>query len=94
MEINPYPSTLNLALVGLQSRIESELSDSLAVSENFGEFQVRDVKFLKVPDYFPALKDSIVHAGFLGSEIVAKVRTYNDPALRLLLDPRTDQRKR
>lgn len=63
------------ALVGLQSRIESELSESLAVSENFGEFQVRDVKFLKVPDYFPALKDSIVHAGFLGSEIVAKVRT-------------------
>ncbi|KAG9070775.1 hypothetical protein KI688_008315 [Linnemannia hyalina] len=63
---------------GLQSRIESALSESLAVSENFGEFQVRDVKFLKVPDYFPALKDSIVHAGFLGSEIVAKL-IFPDP---------------
>ncbi|KAG0373616.1 hypothetical protein BGX24_011463 [Mortierella sp. AD032] len=63
---------------GLQSRIESELSDSLAVSENFGEFQVRDVKFLKIPDYFPSLKDSIVHAGFLGSEIVAKL-IFPDP---------------
>ncbi|KAF9128137.1 hypothetical protein BGW39_005325 [Mortierella sp. 14UC] len=63
---------------GLQARIESELSDSLAVSENFGEFQVRDVKFLKIPDYFPSLKDSIVHAGFLGSEIVAKL-IFPDP---------------
>ncbi|KAG0277005.1 hypothetical protein BGZ95_006688 [Linnemannia exigua] len=63
---------------GLQARIESELSDSLAVSENFGEFQVRDVKFLKIPDYFPALKESIVHAGFLGSEIVAKL-IFPDP---------------
>ncbi|KAF9097636.1 hypothetical protein BGX29_007998 [Mortierella sp. GBA35] len=63
---------------GLQARIERELSDSLAVSENFGEFQVRDVKFLKIPDYFPALKDSIVHAGFLGSEIVAKL-IFPDP---------------
>ncbi|KAF9913194.1 hypothetical protein EC991_003654 [Linnemannia zychae] len=63
---------------GLQARIESELADSLAVSENFGEFQVRDVKFLKIPDYFPALKDSIVHAGFLGSEIVAKL-IFPDP---------------
>jgi len=50
----------------------------LTVSENFGEFQVREVRFLKIPDYFPALKDSIVHAGFLGSEIVAKVRLEND----------------
>jgi hypothetical protein len=48
------------------------------VSENFGEFQVREVKFLKIPDYFPALKDSIVHAGFLGSEIVAKVRILDE----------------
>ena len=43
------------ALVGLQSRIESELSESWAVSENFGEMQVRDVKLLKVTDYFPAV---------------------------------------
>ncbi|KAF9924160.1 hypothetical protein FBU30_005828 [Linnemannia zychae] len=63
---------------GLQSRIERELQESLAVSENFGEFQMRDVKFLKIPDYFPALKDSIVHAGFLGSEIVAKL-IFPDP---------------
>ncbi|KAG0074402.1 general RNA polymerase II transcription factor, partial [Podila epicladia] len=59
-------------IAGLQNRIQSAIEDSLTVSENFGEFQVREVKFLKVPDYFPSLKDSIVHAGFLGSEIVAK----------------------
>ncbi|KAF9188446.1 hypothetical protein BGZ50_001345 [Haplosporangium sp. Z 11] len=63
---------------GLQARIQSEIEESLAVSENFGEFQVREVKFLKVPDYFPALKDSLVHAGFLGSEIVAKL-IFPDP---------------
>ncbi|KAG0250030.1 general RNA polymerase II transcription factor [Mortierella polycephala] len=63
---------------GLQARIQSEIEESLAVSENFGEFQVREVKFLKIPDYFPALKDSIVHAGFLGSEIVAKL-IFPDP---------------
>ncbi|KAF9349496.1 hypothetical protein BGX26_012226 [Mortierella sp. AD094] len=63
---------------GLQSRIQSEIEDSLTVSENFGEFQVREVKFLKIPDYFPALKDSIVDAGFLGSEIVAKL-IFPDP---------------
>ncbi|KAG0314379.1 hypothetical protein BGZ99_008169 [Dissophora globulifera] len=63
---------------GLQSRIQGEIEDSLTVSENFGEYQVREVKFLKVPDYFPALKDSIVHAGFLGSEIVAKL-IFPDP---------------
>lgn len=67
---------LHMTPLGLQSRIENELSESLAVSENFGEFQVRDVKFLKIPDYFPNLKDSIVHAGFLGSEIVAKVKKH------------------
>lgn len=64
-----------LATLGLQNRIQSAIEDSLTVSENFGEFQVREVKFLKIPDYFPSLKDSIVHAGFLGSEIVAKVWT-------------------
>ncbi|KAG0096369.1 general RNA polymerase II transcription factor [Podila epicladia] len=59
-------------------RFTSAIEDSLTVSENFGEFQVREVKFLKVPDYFPSLKDSIVHAGFLGSEIVAKL-IFPDP---------------
>ncbi|KAG0052775.1 hypothetical protein BGZ83_002129 [Gryganskiella cystojenkinii] len=65
-------------IAGLQARIQGEIEDSLTVSENFGEFQVREVKFLKIPDYFPALKDSIVHAGFLGSEIVAKL-IFPDP---------------
>ncbi|KAG0351647.1 general RNA polymerase II transcription factor [Podila minutissima] len=65
-------------IAGLQNRIQSAIEDSLTVSENFGEFQVREVKFLKVPDYFPSLKDSIVHAGFLGSEIVAKL-IFPDP---------------
>ncbi|GJJ73672.1 actin-related protein 9 [Entomortierella parvispora] len=65
-------------IAGLQARIQSEIEESLTVSENFGEFQVREVKFLKIPDYFPALKDSIVHAGFLGSEIVAKL-IFPDP---------------
>ncbi|KAF9165505.1 hypothetical protein DFQ26_009884 [Actinomortierella ambigua] len=63
---------------GLQGRIQQELEKSLAVSENFGEYQIRDVRFLKVPDYFPNLKDSIVHAGFLGAEIVAKL-IFPDP---------------
>ncbi|KAG0334421.1 general RNA polymerase II transcription factor [Podila horticola] len=63
---------------GLQNRIQSAIEESLTVSENFGEFQVREVKFLKIPDYFPSLKDSIVHAGFLGSEIVAKL-IFPDP---------------
>ncbi|KAF9101782.1 hypothetical protein BGX27_011336 [Mortierella sp. AM989] len=63
---------------GLQTRIQGEIENSLTVSENFGEFQVREVKFLKIPDYFPALKDSIVDAGFLGSEIVAKL-IFPDP---------------
>ncbi|KAG0036962.1 general RNA polymerase II transcription factor [Podila clonocystis] len=65
-------------IAGLQNRIQSAIEDSLTVSENFGEFQVREVKFLKIPDYFPSLKDSIVHAGFLGSEIVAKL-IFPDP---------------
>ncbi|KAK3828784.1 MAG: actin family [Benniella sp.] len=63
---------------GLQTRLQGEIEDSLSVSENFGEFQIREVKFLKIPEYFPALKDSIVHAGFLGSEIVAKL-IFPDP---------------
>ncbi|KAF9584941.1 hypothetical protein BGW38_004581 [Lunasporangiospora selenospora] len=63
---------------GLQGRIQYEIEKSLVISENFGEFQTRDVKFLKVPDYFPTLKDSIVHAGFLGAEIVAKL-IFPDP---------------
>ncbi|KAF8941498.1 actin family [Dissophora ornata] len=63
---------------GLQARLQAEIEYSLTVSENFGEYQSREVKFLKIPDYFPALKDSIVHAGFLGSEIVAKL-IFPDP---------------
>ncbi|KAG0345239.1 hypothetical protein BG004_003857 [Podila humilis] len=65
-------------IAGLQNRLKSAIEESLVVSENFGEYQVREVKFLKVPDYFPSLKDSIAHAGFLGSEIVAKVKKNGD----------------
>ncbi|CAO3571378.1 unnamed protein product [Mortierella alpina] len=63
---------------GLQGRIQSAVEESMSISENFGDWQGRDVKFLKMPEYFPALKDSTVHAGFLGSEIVAKL-IFPDP---------------
>ncbi|KAF9953017.1 hypothetical protein BGZ70_000395 [Mortierella alpina] len=63
---------------GLQGRIRSAVEESMSISENFGDWQGRDVKFLKMPEYFPALKDSTVHAGFLGSEIVAKL-IFPDP---------------
>ncbi|KAG9323988.1 hypothetical protein KVV02_007310 [Mortierella alpina] len=63
---------------GLQGRIQSAVEESMSISENFGDWQGRDVKFLKMPEYFPALKNSTVHAGFLGSEIVAKL-IFPDP---------------
>ncbi|CAG8631561.1 4286_t:CDS:2, partial [Paraglomus occultum] len=58
---------------GLKERILKELHRFLSITENAGEFQTRECKCLKIPEYFTAYKDRPDLAGFLGAAIVAKL---------------------
>lgn len=60
---------------GLQERLQHELTPCLAHSENAGDTQGHDVKFLKIPDYFTVLREGRWQGckAWLGGEIVAKV---------------------
>ncbi|CAG8498696.1 14051_t:CDS:2, partial [Acaulospora colombiana] len=57
---------------GFKERLEAELRLYLAASENYGDFQMKEVKFLKLPEYFTNLRERPDLAGFLGSSITAK----------------------
>jgi actin-related protein len=63
---------------GLKERIKVELSTYLTYSDNTGEYQVKEAKFLKIPEYFTNLKDRQDLAGFLGASITAKL-SFPDP---------------
>jgi hypothetical protein len=52
------------------------LSTYLTYSDNTGEYQVKEAKFLKIPEYFTNLKDRHDLAGFLGASITAKVELF------------------
>ncbi|KAJ3208458.1 hypothetical protein HDU82_002462 [Entophlyctis luteolus] len=58
---------------GLQERFEAELTAFMSASETSNEFQAKDVKFAKIPDYFSAYKDGGAGATFLGGTIVARL---------------------
>ncbi|KAJ3387666.1 hypothetical protein HDU84_000618 [Entophlyctis sp. JEL0112] len=62
---------------GLQERFEAELTAFMSASETSNEFQAKDVKFAKIPDYFSAYKDGGAGATFLGGTIVARVEEYS-----------------
>ena len=57
----------------MKERVQKELHRFLSITENTGEFQTRESKFLKIPEFFAAYKDRPDLAGFLGAAIVAKV---------------------
>ncbi|CAG8551777.1 4957_t:CDS:2 [Funneliformis mosseae] len=63
---------------GLKERIKNDLAPYFTFSDNTGEYQVKEAKFLKVPDYFTNLKDRQDLAGFLGASITAKL-SFPDP---------------
>ncbi|KAH9247736.1 hypothetical protein BASA81_014664 [Batrachochytrium salamandrivorans] len=58
---------------GIKERIEAELARLLAASETSSEFQAKDVKWTKLPDYFVEFKDRPCDASFLGGSIAAKL---------------------
>jgi len=38
--------------------------------------QIKEIKFLKIPEYFTKMKDRYQDLGFIGASIVAKVIKY------------------
>jgi len=38
--------------------------------------QVKEIKFLKIPEYFTKMKDRYQDLGFIGASIVAKVSIF------------------
>ncbi|KAI9359600.1 actin family [Zopfochytrium polystomum] len=63
---------------GLKERLENELNSRLSASQTSNEFQAKDCKFVKVPEYFLAYKDSPGDITFLGGIITAKHITKAD----------------
>ncbi|KAJ3416629.1 hypothetical protein HDV05_000911 [Chytridiales sp. JEL 0842] len=61
------------AVKGLKERLEKEFEVYLASSETSSEFQGKDMKFVKVPEYLLAYREKESEAGFLGGVVVAKV---------------------
>ena len=63
--------------VGLAARIEREVQLLISCSETANEYQAKELKFIKVPEYMSSYKDLPSYAGFLGGTIVSKVFFYN-----------------
>ncbi|CAG8724396.1 8895_t:CDS:2, partial [Racocetra fulgida] len=72
----------NIAFTGgsslLKERLEKELTVYLYASDNAGEYQIKEARFLKLPEYFSTLKDRPELAGYLGAVITAKL-SFPDP---------------
>ncbi|RUP50538.1 actin family [Jimgerdemannia flammicorona] len=62
-------------IAGIKERIKAELLPYLPVSDNAGDTQSRDIKFLRIPDYFTVLREPHFQrfSAWLGGEIVAKL---------------------
>ncbi|RUS32452.1 hypothetical protein BC938DRAFT_475346 [Jimgerdemannia flammicorona] len=71
----PSPHNLTRPLQGIKERIKAELLPYLPVSDNAGDTQSRDIKFLRIPDYFTVLREPHFQrfSAWLGGEIVAKL---------------------
>ncbi|KAJ3001310.1 UNVERIFIED_CONTAM: Arp2/3 complex subunit, actin nucleation center, partial [Siphonaria sp. JEL0065] len=58
---------------GIQERLEQELQVFLCASETGHEFQAKDVKFLRIPEYLSsAFKEGGADAAFLGGVVVSR----------------------
>jgi hypothetical protein len=60
-------------ILGFRERLEKEFAVYLAASETSSEFQAKDMKFTKIPEYFLAYREKEAEATYLGSAIVGKV---------------------
>ncbi|CAG8806559.1 24398_t:CDS:2, partial [Cetraspora pellucida] len=60
-------------LKGFKERLEKELNVFLYTSDNAGEYQIKEARFLKLPEYFSTLKDRPELVGYLGAAITAKI---------------------
>ncbi|KAJ3219822.1 hypothetical protein HDU67_009010 [Dinochytrium kinnereticum] len=65
------------AVKGIRERLENELSVFLAASETSSEFQPKDLKHVRIPEYFSAYRDRQADAVFLGGTIVAKLTLHS-----------------
>ncbi|RIB07479.1 actin family [Gigaspora rosea] len=63
---------------GFRERLEKELNVYLYSSDNSGEYQIKEAKFLKLPEYFSTLKERPELAGYIGAAITAKF-SFPDP---------------
>ncbi|KAJ3114427.1 Alpha-centractin [Phlyctochytrium bullatum] len=69
-----YTGSINVLIVGkgFRERLEHELSVFLAASETSSEFQAKEMKYLKIPEYFSNFRDKPEDLVYLGGTIVAK----------------------
>jgi len=71
---NAFVLTGGCSLVkGLQKRLEHEIEACISLSETSNEMQIKEIKFLKIPEYFTKMKDRYQDLGFIGASIVAKL---------------------
>ncbi|KAJ3253472.1 general RNA polymerase II transcription factor [Boothiomyces macroporosus] len=64
-------------LQGLKERFEYETSKLIASSETSNEYQPKEIKWLKIPEYMTMYKERPADVTFLGGAIVSKVLFIN-----------------
>ena len=65
---------MTIVTIGLSQRIEKQVQLLISCSETSNEYQSRELKFIKTPEYMSSYKDLPTHIGFLGGTIVSKVK--------------------
>ncbi|KAI8849382.1 actin family [Chytridium lagenaria] len=65
------------AVKGLRERLENEILLYLAASETSNEFQAKEIKYVKIPEYFSAFRDRNSDAVYLGGTIVARLTLHS-----------------
>ncbi|KAI9208297.1 actin family [Polychytrium aggregatum] len=60
-------------LIGLKDRLESEIAPYISASETANEYQPKEIKFLRLSEYFVNFKDQPHDAAFIGASLVAKL---------------------
>jgi actin-related protein len=58
---------------GIRERLEYECAPYLAASETSNEFQPKEIKFPKIPEYMTSYKETFPFVTYLGCTVVAKV---------------------
>nr|KAJ3423201.1 general RNA polymerase II transcription factor [Polyrhizophydium stewartii] len=68
-------------VISIRERFEKEIAPLIAASETSSEYQAKEIKWLRLPDYLVSFKDRPAEAAFLGGSITAKIVFANNSSI-------------